>query len=288
MTVAFRVVKWVLGLILLFALTLILIGSFRLSRPVEVAAHEAPPPATDPVRIAEGRRLAEAFACTECHGPGLEGMDFLEGGPFMMLPAPDLTGARFTAEQLERSIRHGIGADGRVLVIMPSEAFVGMSDADLGALVGYIESLPARNTPLIERSIGPIGRAVSAFQAPVLQPARRIEQATTHPATHDGAVARFGSLCSTCHGADYGGQVFAAEEALWAPNLTGDATGAASWSLEQFSTAVRQGRTPDGRTLDSANMPWKGFSHLTDGEVREIWEFLRALPPVERPRPTDM
>jgi cytochrome c553 len=170
---------------------------------------------------------------------------------------------------------------------MPSDAYVGMADDDLAALTGYIASLPPGDASSISRSIGPIGRAVAAFQAPVLQPARRVHHPTVHAATSEGSVSRFGGLCSMCHGADYGGQVFTAEEAYWAPNLTGHSTGAGSWTLEQFATALRQGRTPAGRILEPSEMPWRGFSKLTDAEVEELWVYLRALPPIDRPRPPE-
>jgi cytochrome c5 len=211
----------------------------------------------------------------------------MDAGPFMRLPAPSLAGDRLSPQQLELAIRHGIGSSGDPLIIMPSDAYVGMADDDLAALTGYIESLPAVDATSIERSVGPIGRAVAAFQAPVFQPARRVDHPTVHAATSDGAASRFGGLCSMCHGADYGGQVFTAEQAYWAPNLTSHSTGAGSWTLDQFGTALRQGRTPDGRTLDPSEMPWRGFSKLTDAEVEDLWVFLRALPPVDRPRPAE-
>ena len=263
------------------------LGSVRLAAAVEVEAHGPPEPATDSASIAEGRRLADALACTECHGAGLEGTDFMDAGPFMRLPAPSLAGRGLTPDQYERAIRHGIGPAGRVLIIMPSDAYAGMSDEDLASLTGFLESLPPVDATTLTRSVGPIGRAVAAFQASQLQPARRIDQASDHPARPEGSVSRFGALCSMCHGADFGGQVFSAEVAYWAPNLTSHPTGAGSWALEEFSNAIRTGRTPDGRQLDPAQMPWRGFSKLTDAEVEDLWLFLRSRDPVDRARPAE-
>ncbi len=266
---------------------LMAVGSARLAGAVEVAEHAAPPPATAQASLDEGRRLADALSCTTCHGPELHGTDFMDAGPFMQLPAPSLTGGRLTAEQFERAVRHGIGSSGDALIIMPSDAFADMADDDLAALVGYAASLPEVDATTLDRSVGPIGRAVAAFQAAELQPGRRVEHATTHPGATTGTVSRFGGLCTMCHGADYGGQIFTAEQPYWAPNLTGHSTGASSWTLEEFGTALRQGRTPDGRSLDPGEMPWQGFSKLTDVEVEELWQYLRNLPPVDRPRPPE-
>lgn len=266
---------------------LMAVGSARLAGDVDVSAHPAPAPATEPTSLDEGRRLADALSCTTCHGPELQGADFMDGGPFMRLPAPSLRGDRLSAEQFERAVRHGIGSNGEALIIMPSDAYAEMADDDLAALVGYAASLPPLDATTLERSVGPIGRAVAAFQASELQPARRVEHATTHPGATAGTVSRFGGLCTMCHGADYGGQVFTAEQSYWAPNLTSHPTGASSWTLEEFGTALREGLAPDGRTLDPNEMPWGGFSKLTDAEVEELWQYLRSLPPVDRPRPPE-
>ncbi len=287
MKLLLRGIAVIVVLIVVVSIGLMATGTVRLARAVEVADHLVPDPASSPATLQEGRRLADAFVCTECHGAELEGKDFLDGGPFMRLPAPNLTGGLLSAEAFERAVRHGIGSDGRPLIIMPSEAFVDMADEDLAALSGYVASLPRVETPLMERSVGPIGRAVAAFQAETLQPARRIEHPTVHVATTVGAGERFGALCATCHGADFGGQEFVAEQAYWAANLTSHPTGASSWRLADFAMAVQQGRTPDGRQLEPSEMPWRGFARLSEAEIEEIWLFLRSQPPVDRPRPAE-
>ena len=280
-----RTVAWVVTALTVVVLATIGVGSARLAAAIEVPPHDAPAAVTAPERQTEGGRLANAMACTQCHGTDLAGSDFLDGGPFMRLPAPNLTGGRVSAAVVERAVRHGIGSDGRALLIMPSQAYAHLSDDDMADIAGYIASLPDTPRALMERSVGPIGRAVAAFQATELQPARITPQADRHPASAADAVSRFTPLCATCHGADFGGQLFAAEIDWWAPNLTSHSTGAASWTLEQFALAVRQGRTPDGRALSVEEMPWRSFASLTDDEVIAIYEFLRSQPAIERVAP---
>jgi mono/diheme cytochrome c family protein len=280
-----RALKGLVALVVLAAVALVTVGSVRLSGTVAVPDHPAPSAATTPEEIAEGRRLADVLVCTQCHGPDLAGTDFLDGGPFMTLPAPNLTGGRVSAEAIERAVRHGVRMDGTPLLIMPSEGFADVADEDLAAIAGYIASLPDTPSELISRSVGPIGRAVASFQAPTLQPAKLIAQGSTHRSGPESPVNRYTPLCAFCHGSDYGGQMFSAEQTLWAPNLTSDPTGASSWALEEFGRAVRQGRTPDGRTLNADEMPWRGFSNISDSELEAVYGFLRSLPPVARARP---
>lgn len=267
------------------ALVAMALGSRQLKTTVDVNPHPVPA-ATDSAALETGRRLTHVYTCVGCHGEDLAGTLFVDGGPFMTLPAPNLTGSALTDEQWERAIRHGIGSDGRPLIIMPSEAFHGISNSDLGAMVGYLRSLLGVADSLPERSIGPIGRLVSSFQAEGLLSERRIEHSSPHPTGTPEPGAYYASFCAVCHGADLGGQMFAAgPESRWAPNLTLSETGLGSWSESDFRTALTQGRTPDGRALDPEFMPWPGFSNLTESEIDALWRHLRSVSPVARPRP---
>ncbi|MBK6490148.1 MAG: cytochrome c [Gemmatimonadetes bacterium] len=186
-----RTVAWVVTALTVVVLATIGVGSARLAAAIEVPPHDAPAAVTAPERQTEGGRLANAMACTQCHGTDLAGSDFLDGGPFMRLPAPNLTGGRVSAAVVERAVRHGIGSDGRALLIMPSQAYAHLSDDDMADIAGYIASLPDTPRALMQRSVGPIGRAVAAFQATELQPARITPQADRHPASAADAVSRF-------------------------------------------------------------------------------------------------
>src|ERR1051326_4476644 len=44
-------------------------------------------------------------------------------------------GKQFTAADWIRAIRHGVGPDGKSLIIMPATSFYHFSDADLGAVI---------------------------------------------------------------------------------------------------------------------------------------------------------
>jgi hypothetical protein len=73
----------------------------------------------------------------------------------------------------------------------------------------------------------------------------------------------------------------------FASNLTPDATGIGSWTLAQFSTAMRKGKfkgMENGRTL-LPPMPWIGYQELNDEEISAIFSYLKSIPPIENSVP---
>jgi mono/diheme cytochrome c family protein len=63
-------------------------------------------------------------------------------------------------------------------------------------------------------------------------------------------------------------------------NLTPDKdTGIGSWSSDQIVTAIRTGKTPEGRDLFPV-MPWPALSKLTDEDAQTIAAFLKSIPAV--------
>jgi hypothetical protein len=51
------------------------------------------------------------------------------------------------------------------------------------------------------------------------------------------------------------------------------------WTLEEFSTALRSGLTPDGRQLNS-EMPWATYSIMTENDVNALWSYLNSIEPL--------
>lgn len=280
------------GLAILVAGAIYFVSERNLNASPDVAS-ETLPAITDSASIAEGGRLVHLYGCTECHGPGLAGTNFIESGAFMYLPAPNLTtgpggvGGSLTVAAWERAIRHGIGADGRPLIIMPSEVYVHLTDADVSAIVSFAKSVSTASSDLVVRRIGPMGRVVSAIQADELIPSRTID----HSGSHTRAIAaevsiefgRYrGLLCRVCHGEDLGGQEIDFGEKTFASNLTRDLeTGLGAWTEEDFVRLMRTGLRPDDRQVGDV-MPWKMFARMTDMELAAIWLDLRARDPVVR------
>lgn len=66
-------------------------------------------------------------------------------------------------------------------------------------------------------------------------------------------------------------------------NLTSSETGIGNWSLEQFKTAMRQGKfkgMENGRDL-LPPMPWQNFAKLSNKDLEAVYRYLQSTAPVE-------
>jgi len=171
---------------------------------------------------------------------------------------------------------------------MPASIWYYLSDADLGALIAYLKSLPPVDNELPERRIGPLGSLMVALGQFPPSGAAVIDHDAPRPAAPDaGVTVAYGeylvrSTCSACHGVNLnGGSVRGLDGELEiALNLTpGGAL--ASWSEAEFITALRSGVTPSGRIL-SETMPWQYVGQMTDEELRAVWLYLQSLPALEQ------
>jgi hypothetical protein len=62
-------------------------------------------------------------------------------------------------------------------------------------------------------------------------------------------------------------------------NITPDANGRpAGLTYEEFQQLIRTGRDPDAPDRILQVMPWPIYGHLTDLDLRAIYEYLRAIP----------
>jgi mono/diheme cytochrome c family protein len=69
---------------------------------------------------------------------------------------------------------------------------------------------------------------------------------------------------------------------FYGPNLTPHRTaGIGSWSEADFVRAMREGRRPDGAHYYPA-FPYASFTRISDGDLRDLWSYLRSLKPSEQ------
>jgi mono/diheme cytochrome c family protein len=293
-----RLWKWIgigvggliLGLVVL-VLVLYTIGNGRLARapavPVRTASVSAE--VTD---VTHGEHLVRAIlACASCHGANLEGKVFVDDPTIGLIAAPNLTtgagglGETYTATDWDRAIRHGIGRDGRVLGVMPSNYYARLSDEDLGAMIAYLQTTPPVDNVLPARQISFFGTIIFGLLAYGELPVNNIDHATVGAVKPPaGVTADYGeylvsiAACGDCHGADLAGRPpETAENGPPAgPNLTMSG-GLNSWSETQFLSAMRTGQTPD-RQLNP-EMPWPYYARMTDEELKAIWLYLQRVPP---------
>lgn len=97
--------------------------------------------------------------------------------------------------------------------------------------------------------------------------------------------------CTGCHTEDtQGATPFAGGRALktpfgtfYGPNITPHPqAGIGRWSEADFTRAMRRGERSNGANYFPA-FPYPSFTHMTDGDLRDLWAYLRSLPPSDRP-----
>ncbi len=241
---------------------------------------------TDPEAIEDGHRMYRAYGCAECHEEDGGGGELPTEG-LSYVAAPNITTlAAWPVASFERAIRHGISPDGRAYVMMPANEYWGLDDESTARIIAFVRTLPpvGRSSPPPE--VFALGHIMHALDALTLLPAERIDHRRRRRPMGERGSLEFGQFlahtCAGCHGGGLsGGNAPGSDPEVVGvpPNLTPDRTGLATWSEEDFRAAMRDGRTPDGRTLDTAFMPWEGaYQYLTDDELRSLWLYLQSVP----------
>lgn len=233
---------------------------------------------TDSESIREGRRLATVRGCfNDCHGKQAEGRVLFDDPLIARIVAPDLTTAvrQYSDAQLATIVRNGIRPDGHSVIVMPAEAFIGMTDADLGRIIAFLKSLPPVPGPGREVSVGPLGRiglvlgkfnTVAQLIADTVPP----PAAANQDAEHGRYLAR--TICAACHGTSLRG----AEN----PDFTSpDLRVVAAYSPEAFARLMRTGIPIGDRKLGvMASQARNNLSQLTDSEISALYSYLHAMP----------
>lgn len=278
-----RILRWVsivlgsiAGLMLLAVLVVYAVSERELRRTYEVPAVSVAVP-TDPASIQEGERLAAIHGCFGgCHGRQAEGAVMFDEPMIARFVAPNLTAAarKFSDAELAVAIRNGLRPDGRSMVVMPSEAFIALTDEDLGRIIAFLKSLPETPGPGPHFELGPLGRV--GFLAGKFKTAARLIAETVPPPEATSTEAARGrylarSICAQCHGADLRGM---ATPAFVSPDLRV----ATAYPPNEFSTLLRKGIGLGGRDLPMMG-PWvRGpMSQLTDAEIAALYSYLHAL-----------
>jgi mono/diheme cytochrome c family protein len=275
-----------LGLVLIgaAAVALLVLGSPR-SRIYSPPEDRIPIP-TDAGSIARGKHLVEAVAvCTICHGENLGGKLAFEDRFLGRGYTANLTSGRggigrtYSDAGWVRSIRYGVRPNGRGIIFMPSDYFNLITDADLGAMIAYLKSLPSVDNERTAVEINFAARLMIdlGMFGDVVRAARIDFHAPRAPLSSDpGAYLVALGGCTFCHGPNLTGGQGPEPGAPGGPDLT--ASGPLSrWSLADFVATMRNGVDPAGHPIKPKYMPWLGYRNMTDDELRSIWLYLQAL-----------
>lgn len=280
-----------LGLLLVLGVALLLfaslLGDRKRQRTVDVTVAGIAW-ATDAPGLARGHYLYRSRGCADCHGQDGGGREFINDGKGMRVRGPNITPggpvARYTAQDWERIVRHGVKADGRAALVMPSEDYNRLTDADLGALVGYVRTLEPRSggelvmeLPLPVKVLYGLGMIRDAFEKidHSLPPAQPVMAAVN--VQHGAYVA---NMCIGCHGPGLSGGTIPGGPPDWPPaaNLTsgqGSAMGRYP-EANAFVAMLRSGKRPDGSTI--AVMPFESLRELNDTDAQALFAFLQTVP----------
>lgn len=245
----------------------------------------------DPAALEHGRYLFRSRGCTECHGENGAGRTFIDEGG-LLARAPNITLGRhsavkgYQAVDWDRTLRHGVKRDGRPLIIMPSEDYSRLTDADMTALVAYVRSLPATDGEPARLELPAMVRALYAFGA-IEDSAEKIDHDLPAPKpVPAGATKEHGAyianMCIGCHGPGMSGGKIPGGPPDWpaAANLTpGEQSAMVRYeSADKLRAMFRTGKRPDGAALHAA-MPFSVLRVLNDTDVEALHLYLKTLAP---------
>jgi mono/diheme cytochrome c family protein len=174
----------------------------------------------------------------------------------------------YSDPDLARLLRHGVRPNGRGVAVMPSAMLYNLDDRDLGALIGYLRTLPVKETaPLPSTSMRPLARVGLATGRYNLEPVSIVHDAA-RPANGPDAVARGQytamTACVECHGQRLEGK-------MGAPALMV----VQAYTAPEFTRLMREGVPRAGRKLDLMARTARGrFANFTDDEVAELYAYL--------------
>lgn len=244
--------------------------------------------ADDAQSLQRGRYLFESRGCADCHGANGGGRLFLDKGD-LRIAGPNITRGGVTASyqpaDWEHTIRHGVKPGGRPVMVMPSEDYNRLTDADLAALVSYVRSLPPQKggeavvqMPVPVRVFYGFG-AIKDAAAKIdhsLPPAQPVEAGVN--VEHGAYVA---NMCIGCHGEHLSGGRIPGGPPDWPPaaNITpGEGSAMARYGdSAAFIAMLRSGKRPDGSAIQV--MPFGSLSKMNDVDAQALYAFLKTVPP---------
>lgn len=250
---------------------------------------------TDAASIERGNHLVNHISvCVDCHGTDLGGRIVVDDPALGIVVAPNLTtgqngrGAELTDTDIMRVLRYAVKRDGTSVKVMPADDYTHLSDADLGAIIAYLRSLPPVDSDLPAIAFRPLGRILLALNQLDIIIVNRIDfTAAGSPPMTEEVSAEYGHYlaniagCTGCHGPGLSGGPIPGAPPDWpqAMNLT-PAGKVGNWTEMDFINTIRTGVDPDGHVL-LLEMPWQSYLHMTDDELKAIWLFVSSVPPKE-------
>ncbi|MBX7050866.1 MAG: cytochrome c [Flavobacteriales bacterium] len=270
----------------------------------------------DSAVLARGEYLVYGPAhCSGCHSP-IEKQAALASGEHIPLqggflfplpignlytpnitPDPETGIGKLTDQQIARSLRYGVGFDGRPLFdVMP---FHNLSDEDLQAVISYLRQMPPVKNVVPKKELNFLGKVVYALLIEPIGPEAGVDipkKITPDSSAKYGEyLANYVANCRGCHtnrdlktgayiGEYYSGgfampSTMQPGKAVVSCNLTPDPeTGRIfDWDEQKFIERIRK-----GRIIPLSEMPWDQFQQMSDTDLKAIYAYLKTLKPVKK------
>ena len=203
---------------ILLLLGLFLNGLYLLNTPVNTSETPMAHIGSDSVQVARGEKLANL--CAGCHSSTgklpLDGgsINYLGGGIMGSIYAPNLTSAGSTKDwsdvQWIRAIREGVDDQGLPLLIMPSDAYRYLSDADVQGIVAYLRAQTPVDRVIHDRELSPL--TILLIGAKLFPTSTQVPSSGGVTAPSQGPTAKYGKYlvtimaCASCHGSNLDGR----------------------------------------------------------------------------------
>lgn len=238
-------------------------------------SHDAPLVALHPARAPDpvaGEHLAKLVGCwAGCHGNEGEGSaEVIEGIRRITTPPLAAVVPQYDDAELARLVRYGVKRDGRSAIGMAAYTWWPLGDQDLADIFAHLRRQPPRPPIARTRELtlrGRIGLATGAWQvsADQVDPARPRWGELPRRNAYERGRYLASVICSECHGLDFNGYALEGGPSLVILAIYGP---------EDFRRLLHTGKPIGGR--DIPKMGWMPDVGFTDGEISDLYAFLRA------------
>jgi mono/diheme cytochrome c family protein len=198
-------------------------------------------------------------------------------------PDEDTGIGAWTEDQIKLAVKTGISADGKMLFpVMPYHVYNGMADADVEAVIAYLQSVVAVNNTVPQKTVSTEGLPVLPYQTGIVAPD------ASDKAVRGAYLVNNVMGCTDCHtpvdpatGAPLMEKYLAGRQPYEGPwgivyggNITPhEETGIGSWTEEEIKRALVAGIGKDGRRL--ILMPWYTYAALTPEDADAVVHYLK-------------
>jgi mono/diheme cytochrome c family protein len=284
-------------------------AALTLALAVGVPMGSANAQTADPV-VEQGRYLAIAGNCVSCHtragGPLFAGGLAFET-PFGTLystnitPDPGTGIGKWSEQDFAGALRSGVRPNGEHLYpAFPYTAFTKIGDADVHALFVYLKTLKPVQSAAPENKLRfPYSQRwlLRGWKMLFFTEGRFVSDKSKTAQWNRGAyLVQALTHCDACHasrnflgaegadpvmsGGEYTAAVPGGEQRIWStPNLTSAPLGLQSWSVQDITQYLKEGRNAFAETFGPMNeVIMNSTRNLSEGDVQAMAVYLKSLP----------